>query len=65
MAIEGREAIFLDTMQNLLSYTRAAVEVYAVCFIDACIMNIVENMMISNFLAVNFKAYYGSFHTVR
>lgn len=54
----GRKATSIDTMRSLLSYTQVIEENYIVRFFIEHILDIAEDIMFSNFLAVNSKATY-------
>lgn len=53
-----REIRFIGTIQSVLNYARTFRERYAVSFVNAHVLDIVENMMSSKFLAENSKATY-------
>lgn len=52
-AIMQREVKLANTMQNDLSYARVFSDIYAVCFFDVCMMDIVEYERSSSFMAAN------------
>lgn len=57
-AIVRRETRFTYTIQSVLNYARAFEEDYAVSLVKARLLDIVDVMMLFNFLATKFKATY-------
>lgn len=53
-----RETCFTDIIQSVLNYARAFDEDNAVSFIGARVLGIVDDIILSNFLAASFKASY-------
>lgn len=43
--VDRREATFTETMKSMLSYVREFEEIYAVYFVDVCIVHMVEDMV--------------------
>lgn len=57
-AIVPLEQVFTDSMQSLLTYSRSFIEKHGVRFFFVGIMDIVDDIMSSTFLAANSRATY-------
>lgn len=57
-AIMCRKISFTNAIQSVLNYARSFEEYYAASFVDARVLDIIDNMMPSNFLDVNSEAIY-------
>lgn len=53
-----REKILTNTIHTVPSYARAFQEYYAMCFVNPPVLNLVDYVKLSNFLATNFTANY-------
>lgn len=62
--IMRREATSTEIMKSVLSYARSFNENYGVHFFDVRIIDILEDMMFSSFLAGNFRVTYVSYISV-
>lgn len=63
-AILRREISFNDIIRSVLNYEQTFEEVYAVSFVDACVLELVDDTMSLNFLAVNCKEAYDCYSSV-